>query len=89
MGRPGIPGLLIVSLLAVTGCQWDGSSQRSSSSTTGTTSPAATPNTAIATSSVSGRVTVVGGGTQTVSVTFTASNLQGVTQLAVTSGLFA
>jgi hypothetical protein len=84
MARPGIAGLLILSLLAETGCQWDSSSQPSSSSNTGL---AATPNNAIATSSLSGTVTVVSGGTQTVSVTFTASDSQGVTQLAVTSGI--
>ena len=86
LARTGIAGLLLVSLLAVTACQWDGSSQPPSSNT-GRISPAAIPNTAIATSSASGTVTVVSGGTQTVSVTFTASDSQGVTQLAVTSGL--
>src|SRR3982074_3152289 len=86
LARTGIAGPLLVSLLAVTACQWDSSSQPPSSNT-GTISPAATPNTATATSSASGTVTVVSGGTQTVSVTFTPSDSQGVTQLAVASGL--
>jgi len=83
---PGIAAFLILSLLAVTACEWDGMSQ-SSSSNTGMTNPVATPNTVIATSSVSGTVTVASGGTQTVTATFTASDSQGATRLAVTSGL--
>jgi hypothetical protein len=86
MAHSGIAAFLILSLVAVTACQWDSSSQ-SSSANTGTTNSPATPNTVIATPSISGRVTVVSGGTQTVTATFTASDSQGVTRLAVTSGL--
>ena len=86
MAWPGIAAFLILSLLAVTACEWDGVSQ-SSSSQTGMTNPVATPNTVIATSSVSGTVTVVSGGTQTVTATFTASDSQGATRLTLTSGL--